>query len=91
MGVLIEERGVRVGFIHACGLKALRFGAVAKDFKNEYMQVSQAVHAALLADPVAGAWADRRACWFFVFGLLLFFPLILTAYFFLGLIRQGIY
>jgi hypothetical protein len=30
---------------------------VAQDFKNEYMQVSQAVHAALLADPVAGAWA----------------------------------
>ena len=54
MGVRTEERGVRVGLIHACGLKALRFGAVAKDFKNEYMQVSQAVHAALLADPVAG-------------------------------------
>ena len=58
MGVCTEERGVRVGLIHACGLKALRFGAVAQDFKNEYMQVSQAVHAALLADPVAGAWAD---------------------------------
>ena len=58
MGVRTEERGVRVGFIHAGGLKTLRFGEVAKDFKNEYMQVSQAVHAALLADPVAGAWAD---------------------------------
>ena len=57
VGVRTKERGVRVGFIHAGAWKALRFAAVAQDFKNEYMQVSQAVHAALLADPVAVAWA----------------------------------
>ena len=48
---------MRVGFIHAGAWKALRFEAVAHDFQNQFMQVSQAVHAALLADPVAGAWA----------------------------------
>ncbi|MEI6272981.1 MAG: hypothetical protein WCQ03_05855, partial [Phycisphaerae bacterium] len=48
---------MHVGFIHAGVLKSLRFDAVAHDFQNQFMQVSQAVHAALLADPVAGAWA----------------------------------
>ena len=58
VGVRTKERGVRVGFIHAGASKALRCETVAHDFQNQYMQVSQAVHAALLADPVAGAWAD---------------------------------
>jgi len=57
VGVRTKERGVHVGFIHAGVLKSLRFEAVAHDFQNQFMQVSQAVHAALLADPVAGAWA----------------------------------
>ena len=57
MGVRTKERGLRVGFIHAGASKALRCETVAHDFQNQFMQVSQAVHAALLADPVAVAWA----------------------------------
>ncbi len=38
--------------------KALRFVAVTDDVKNQYMQVRQAVQAALLADPVSGAWSQ---------------------------------
>ena len=48
---------MHVGFIHAGATKALRCETVAQDFQNQFMQVSQAVYAALLADPVAGAWA----------------------------------